>query len=30
MRRGIDGMAARIQDSFELYPYSDSNFLFVG
>ncbi|MFD1708333.1 IS66 family insertion sequence element accessory protein TnpB [Siminovitchia sediminis] len=30
MRKGIDGLAALIQDSFELDPYSDSIFLFAG
>jgi transposase len=28
MRKGIDGLATLIQDSFELDPYSDSIFLF--
>ena len=27
MRKGIDGLATLIQDSFELDPYSDSIFL---
>ncbi|MBS4218882.1 IS66 family insertion sequence element accessory protein TnpB [Bacillus sp. FJAT-49711] len=26
MRKGIDGLATLIQDSFELDPYSDSSF----
>src|SRR5690606_17823332 len=30
MRKGIDGLATLIQDSFELDPYSDSIFLFAG
>ena len=30
MRKGIDGLATLIQDSFELDPYSDSIFLFSG
>ncbi|WP_375199718.1 IS66 family insertion sequence element accessory protein TnpB [Bacillus sp. RS11] len=30
MRKGIDGLAMLIQDSFELDPYSDSIFLFSG
>ncbi|WP_457812767.1 IS66 family insertion sequence element accessory protein TnpB [Lysinibacillus fusiformis] len=30
MRKGIDGLATLIQDSFELDPYSDSIFLFCG
>ncbi|GKV69413.1 hypothetical protein NCCP2716_19110 [Sporosarcina sp. NCCP-2716] len=30
MRKGIDGLAALIQDSFELDPYSASIFLFAG
>ena len=30
MRKGIDGLATLIQDSFELDPYSDSIFLFTG
>jgi len=30
MRKGIDGLATLIQDSFELDPYSDSVFLFSG
>src|SRR5690606_35642667 len=30
MRKGIDGLATLIQDSFELDPYSDSMFLFAG
>lgn len=30
MRKGIDGLATLIQDSFELDPYGDSIFLFVG
>lgn len=30
MRKGIDGLAALIQDSFELDPYSDAIFLFSG
>ncbi|WP_419881710.1 IS66 family insertion sequence element accessory protein TnpB [Peribacillus sp. B-H-3] len=30
MRKGIDGLAALIQDSFELNPYGDSIFLFAG
>ncbi|MEQ6356997.1 IS66 family insertion sequence element accessory protein TnpB [Lysinibacillus sp. M3] len=30
MRKGIDGLAALIQDSFKLDPYSDSIFLFSG
>ncbi len=30
MRKGIDGLAALIQDSFELDPYGDSIFLFAG
>lgn len=28
MRKGIDGLATLIQDSFELDPYGDSIFLF--
>ena len=30
MRKGMDGLATLIQDSFELDPYSDSIFLFAG
>ncbi|AWI13832.1 hypothetical protein CQJ30_17765 [Caldibacillus thermoamylovorans] len=30
MRKGIDGLATLIQDSFELDPYGDSIFLFSG
>lgn len=30
MRKGIDGLATLIQDSFELDPYGDSIFLFAG
>ena len=30
MRKGIDGLATLIHDSFELDPYSDSIFLFSG
>ena len=30
MRKGIDGLATLIQDSFGLNPYSDSIFLFAG
>ena len=30
MRKGIDGLATHIQDTFELDPYSDSIFLFSG
>ena len=30
MRKGIDGLATLIQDSFELDPYSDAIFLFCG
>lgn len=30
MRKGIDGLATLIQDSFKLDPYSDSIFLFSG
>ena len=30
MRKGIDGLAAIIQDNFNLDPYSDSIFLFAG
>ena len=30
MRKGIDGLEALIQDSFELDPYGDSIFLFSG
>ncbi|AVK86935.1 IS66 family insertion sequence hypothetical protein [Lysinibacillus sp. B2A1] len=30
MRKGIDGLATLIQDSFELDPYGDSIFLFCG
>ena len=30
MRKGIDGLATLIQDSFELDPYSDAIFLFSG
>lgn len=30
MRKGIDGLATLVQDSFELDPYSDSIFLFAG
>lgn len=30
MRKGIDGLATLIQDSFELDLYSDSIFLFAG
>ena len=30
MRKGIDGHATLIQDSFKLDPYSDSIFLFSG
>ncbi|MGE7689943.1 IS66 family insertion sequence element accessory protein TnpB [Lysinibacillus sp. NPDC097214] len=30
MRKGIDGLAALIKDSFKLDPYSDSIFLFSG
>lgn len=30
MRKGIDGLATLIHDSFELDPYSDSIFLFAG
>lgn len=30
MRKGIDGLATLIQDSFELVPYVDSHFLFSG
>jgi transposase len=30
MRKGIDGLAALVQDSFELDPYSDAIFLFSG
>ena len=30
MRKGIEGLATLIQDSFELDPYSDSIFLFSG
>ncbi|KOS68168.1 transposase [Lysinibacillus contaminans] len=30
MRKGIDGLATFVQDSFELDPYSDSIFLFSG
>lgn len=30
MRKGIDGLAALIQDSFDLDPYVDSIFLFSG
>ena len=28
MRKGIDGLATLVQDSFELDPYSDAIFLF--
>lgn len=28
MRKGIDGLAALVQDSFELDPYSDAIFYF--
>ena len=30
MRKGIDGLATMIQDSYELDPYSESVFLFSG
>ncbi|MEQ6377505.1 IS66 family insertion sequence element accessory protein TnpB [Bacillaceae bacterium S4-13-56] len=30
MRKGIDGLATLIQDSFELDPYGDPIFLFAG
>lgn len=30
MRKGIDGLATLIQDSFDFNPYSDSIFLFAG
>ena len=30
MRKGIDGLATLIQDSFDLDPYGDSIFLFAG
>jgi transposase len=30
MRKGIDGLATLIQDSFELDPFDDSIFLFSG
>ena len=30
MRKGIDGLAALVQDTFHLDPYSDSIFLFAG
>ncbi len=30
MRKGIDGLATLIQDTFELDPYSDAIFLFSG
>lgn len=30
MRKGIDGLATMVQDSFELDPYGDSIFLFSG
>ena len=30
MRKGIEGLATLIQDSFELDPYSDSIFFFAG
>lgn len=30
MRKGIDGLATLVQDSFEFDPYSDSIFLFSG
>jgi len=30
MRKGIDGLATLIQDSFELDPYSEAIFLFCG
>ena len=30
MRKGIDGLATLIQDSFKLDPYSDAVFLFSG